>query len=139
MTTGFFAMAAEARAMDNRFDALQGKTLKSVTVNDTKDRIRFETDDGRVFEQFHVQDCCEDVVVESIVGDLSDLIGTPILLAEEAESGTPPADAKQEYVPESQTWTFYKLRTIKGSVDIRWLGVSNGYYSESVEFAEVRA
>jgi hypothetical protein len=122
--------------MEPKFEDLKGKTLTAVR-NIDDERIRFEVDDGTAFELDHDQDCCEHVVVESIVGDLADLVGTPILLAEEAQSDQTPADVKDEYEPESQTWTFYKLRTIKGSVDIRWHGTSNGYYSESVSFAKV--
>ena len=118
------------------FSDLQGKTLKDVRqIGD--DRLEFECEDGSVYALLHNQDCCESVNIESIVGDLSDLTGTPILLAEEATSHDAPEDRKpDEYPGESETWTFYKLATIKGSVTIRWFGSSNGYYSESVDFAE---
>lgn len=128
---------------------LIGKTMARVeNVND--EEIVFTTDDGRRYKLYHSQDCCESVSVESIVGDLGDLVGSPILLAEEvsysAEEDLPVeervrmqmerASKTDYYYDDSQTWTFYKFATIKGYVDIRWLGTSNGYYSESVDFAE---
>lgn len=117
-------------------EILVGQTLLSITENDTKDRIEFKTTDGKVYQLYHGQDCCENVCIESIVGDLADLVGEPILLAEESVGETP-NDYSFEYTPESYTWTFYKFATRKGYVDIRWLGESNGYYSESVSFCEV--
>lgn len=73
-----------------------------------------------------------------IAGDMQDLVGTPILMAEEViHKNENPGGVKEldsPYVDDSFTWTFYKLATIKGSVTIRWFGTSNGYYSEQVEF-----
>lgn len=70
---------------------------------------------------------------------MADLIGNPILLAEEVthEDKTPQGVEEPEWSDESFTWTFYKLSTIKGSVTFRWYGSSNGYYSEEVEFGEI--
>ncbi|WP_442592537.1 DUF7448 domain-containing protein [Parapusillimonas sp. JC17] len=119
------------------FKDLLGLTLTGVErIGD--DEIKFTANDGRVFKLYHDQDCCESVYIESITGDLDRLIGHPITLAEEATSGENPPDAKPEIVKYQDcfTWTFYKLATIKGYVDIRWYGESNGYYSESVDFCE---
>lgn len=128
------------------FSDLIGKTLIAVRNVDDQEII-FETGD-EVFKLYHGQDCCESVTVESITGDLQDLIGTPILVAEERSDTDDPPDISEQrvekiakgdywYDADSQTWTFYTLRTIKGSVDIRWYGHSNGYYSEHVDFGKV--
>ncbi len=116
---------------------LIGKTIVEIQGSAGDDTMRFVCAGGDKFLMYHSQDCCESVAIEDIVGDLKDLIGLPILRAEEATSGERPADiAEPDYTPESETWTFYKLATIKGWVDIRWHGTSNGYYSESVHFEQ---
>ncbi len=87
----------------------------------------------------HHQDCCESVSIQDVCGELSDLVGTPILQAEENSSGEDPADCpKRDYQPESMTWTFYRIATMKGQVVIRWLGTSNGYYSERISIDPIQ-
>ena len=120
------------------FEYLLGKTLMSVTVDNDEDNdqyVKFVTTEGETFLMYHEQDCCESVSIENIEGDLQSLVGNPILLAEEVtESGK--IDPEDNWA-DSQTWTFYKLATIKGYVDIRWYGTSNGYYSEGVDFVKL--
>lgn len=95
--------------------------------------------DKRVYYKFeHSQDCCESVWLDDIIGDLDDLIDVPILKAEEKTSSE---DSDPEPTKgggdESHTWTFYTLATIKGYVDLRWYGTSNGYYSERVDISRI--
>lgn len=111
---------------------LVGLVLESV-INANDEEIVFKTTTGRILKLYHTQDCCENVRVEDISGDLNDLVGTPILQAEEVSNEPEPAMEHSN----SYTWTFYKFATVKGSVTIRWLGESDGYYSERVDFEEV--
>lgn len=120
-----------------KLTTLVGKTMKSVEKIDDSE-IVFTTEDGEHYSLHHEQDCCEHVYIESVTGDLQNLVGAPILMADESESQERPSDVPEpEYVGESQTWTFYKFATIKGYVDIRFLGESNGYYSEGVSFCKL--
>jgi hypothetical protein len=112
-----------------KIEDMRGKVFTRVTGSVGGDQLVFETATER-FVFFHHQDCCESVDINDIVGDLEDLVGEPLLIAEEV-SGETPVDFN-EMDHESVTWTFYKFATRKGYVDVRWLGESNGYYSESV-------
>ncbi len=109
-----------------------GLTLDSVT--NEGDQIVFLCGADK-YKLFHNQDCCESVYIDDICGDLQDLVGKPLLMAEEVSNFDDPPDFKPESY-ESYTWTFYKFATVKGYVTIRWFGESNGYYSESVDFSK---
>lgn len=145
---------------DARFSDLKGKILTKIETGDDGERMTFHCSDGTVFQLKYYQDCCARCSVEDVCGELEDLLNCPILLAEEVESDKPTgevlAERRKEYETEksergddwyydsfedycssrfeSETWTFYKLATIKGAVTIRWYGSSNGYYSESATF-----
>lgn len=105
-------------------------TLESTVGFSKTDVLVFVDSDGPTLHLFqHSQDCCESVYLEDIIGDLADLIGYPLLQAELVTE-----ESTTDEWGNSQTWSFYKFATVKGSVTFRWYGESNGYYSETVEY-----
>lgn len=104
-----------------------GKTLTS--VKKSGDEILFITSDGEQWKMSHDQGCCERVLIEDLVGDLQDLIGSPIVVAEVTTKD------KESYG--IGMWTFYTIATVRGTVTIRWLGESNGHYGVSVSFTKL--
>lgn len=110
---------------------LEGQTIKSASYNYEREEIYFETEEGYTYKMYHNRECCERVVVESIVGDLVDLVGQKIEVAEMRSN-------EKDSVDGIEGWTFYCIRCVRTSVDIRWFGESNGYYSVGVSFERVK-
>ena len=118
------------------FENLKGKTLTKITGKIGDEEMVFETNEGEKFALYYEHDWCASCDIVDIVGDLEDLIGHPLLMAEEItnEQDVNPEGVNIPEYQDSFTWTFYKLATIKGSVTLSWYGESNGYYNESVSF-----
>lgn len=115
-------------------DELVGKTIKEITgleENSYPYEVRIICDDGNTYLFYHEQDCCESVVLEDFEVSADSLEGGKILSAEEVTNDN---DGEKPFEEAgSWTWTFYKIETDKGGLWMRWLGTSNGYYSESVD------
>ena len=127
---------AKAVRAEERFtiEDMKGQVFTKVYVTDNKYEMIFENDEF-IFTFYHEDDCCESVYVDDITGDLDDLVGKPLDIVEVARhEDTMPQGMDLKKPEDSFTWTFYKFATIKGWVDVRWLGESNGYYSEEVDF-----
>lgn len=111
------------------FSELVGKTINRIDgLESESEVVTIHCTDETKYQMYHTQDCCESVTLNDIVGDPADLLSNPVLIAY-VETKTGDTD---HY--DSETWTFYRLSTIKGTVTLKWYGTSNGYYSESVEF-----
>ncbi len=115
---------------------LIGKTLECVEINECQDEIYFCCTDGEAFRAYHMQDCCERVSIHDTSVSLQDLIGSLIVESSATRDDENwPSDVEKSKWTESFTWTTHRLKSASGvEVVVRWLGESNGYYSESVYF-----
>ena len=111
--------------MNEQLNFFIGQTIRKIIQ--TEDTLVFIFDDY-VLQFYHYQECCECVYIESIDGDLDDLIGVELVQFEEICQHNEDSD-------EYEVWTFYKMATSKGYVTIRWNGSSNGYYSVNVDLS----
>ena len=118
---------------------LKGQIFTHIAVNNDKTEMYMTAESGSVYTFYHSQDCCEDVFIADITGDLIDLIGSPLLKAECIISDMSIDDLNNDAYTKNNIgykegkWTFYKFATRKGYVDIRWCGMSNGWYSVEVD------
>lgn len=114
-------------------ESIIGETLTYVDIDDSNEQILLTTKSGKQIRIYHSQDCCESVHIEDTHGSWHDLLGKVIIDAthEEDRENDPP---KNE---ESWTRTTLTFKVNDATVINKWIGTSNGYYSESVNFEEI--
>jgi len=114
-------------------ESLIGEVLTHIDTDDS-DQILLTTESGRQILIHHYQDCCETVKIEDTEGKWHELIGKPILMAKHDvyPSGDPPPEYQ-----DSWTRTTLTFKVNDATVISKWIGESNGYYSESVDLEEI--
>ena len=114
--------------------SLVGEVLTYIDTDEKNDEIMLTTASGRKIKIYHNQYGSEWVEIVDTEGNWHDLIGKVIIEASEdvKEQGDPPP----EY-PDSWTRTELTFRVDGATVISRWIGESNGYYSESVHIEDV--
>ncbi len=113
------------------FSVLVGEVLDAVDIDREKDQILLTTQSGRQFLVYHKQKCCETVEIFGQDGSFDKLIGKPLIEARDFAVDT------SEEAADSQTTTTLVFRVDGETVISRWVGDSNGYYSESVDIEEL--
>ena len=115
---------------------LIGLVVSEIDVDDSGDSLRITTECGRSFMFYHDQDCCETVRIWDTKGNLKLLKGKRLESVEHATLDDIPSDV--DYKPlDSWTWTEITFRVTDATVISRWIGESNGYYSEGVSLTEL--
>ncbi len=127
----------EAVSWDDRIEigAIVGEVLTHIDTNESNDEILLTTRSGKTIKIFHQQDCCENVRIEGTDGNWHDIVGKVIIEASKSEFDE--CEPKPSEWAESWTRTELKFRSDAATVISRWIGESNGYYSEGVDIADV--
>ncbi len=115
------------------FESLLGIVMASVTGCVDAGEMVFTAVSGQKFYFYLSSDCGESNHIESVVGELSSLVGSPIVAVEEV-----PNEYDEDF--ESYDWQYdvyvnrssYRISTEKSSVTICWQGSSKEVSSTNV-------
>lgn len=114
------------------FESLAGKTL--TTYRYDGENGLFLTFGDETYVMRHDQSCCEKVSLETSANEMDALVGQKIHHAYVNARQSERLD-KHGNLDGTMTWTFYVLQGGTSCVVLRWVGSSNGYYSEEVDFS----
>lgn len=111
-------------------ESLVGETLSYIDTDDS-DEIMLTTTSGRKIHIYHQQDCCESVGIVDTVGNWHNLIGKVVIEASKD------FDECNGECCDSCTHTRLTFKVNDATVISKWIGESNGYYSEGVDIEEL--
>lgn len=118
--------------VENCLSELEGEVISTVEGAETGWETIITTESGKAIKIYHEQNCCEHVSIED--SEVDNIVGGYCHFAGFVDEETPVITTNDDYYYDnSQTWSFLKIETSKGSIWQRWLGESNGYYSERVD------
>ena len=121
--------------MDFLEEIIGKKILLVEGLEKDSEEVIFHLENGDKWKMYHEQDCCENVWLEDINGNVDNILNSEILRFDEKCKNDDEAGKNDM----SETYTFYTIATSKGYLDLRWHGTSNGYYSESVDFKKLKS
>lgn len=110
---------------------LTRKRIKSIEINERRDLIALDTDDGIVFLSA-VGDCCSHSWFEHIQG-LEALVGHEIRGVEDRQMPDIPDKPDEYEVIKSYGWS---IITERGRCELEMRNSSNGYYGGWIEVSE---
>lgn len=124
---------------DAKMNDLLGETPIEVKRDeyDDNESVYFKMESGREFMLVHRQSCCESVHIESIDADTNLLLDFPIVTAYESYQSMDESNHADRFY-ESGTWSFYHIGNRLNTLVIRFVGFSNGYYSETAQLMELK-
>lgn len=111
--------------------SLVGEVLTYIDIDEKENQIKLTTASGREVMIYHEQNCCESVCIESTEGDWLSLVGKVIV-------GVSHDEYERDNEWGHETRTELKFIVDGSTVISRWIGESNGYYSEIVDFIEIK-
>ncbi len=117
---------------------LLGKTLvKLIGAKQGSMEVTLTCSDGTSYIMYNNDEYDDEAEVTKILGDVTNLLHSPIILAECFEIRSH-VGSMQAMPPEADVITYFNLATIKGEVRIEWFYNSDGYSEELVLFQQLK-
>jgi len=109
---------------------LVGETITEIIgLKVDSDAVTFVTESGKRLAMHHHQNCCEHVRVVGASRGWENRLGRVLSVSEKINDTVEAS--------ESATESIFTIKTTKGTIKIEWLGESNGWYGEGVDFDQI--